>query len=106
MFLDGWIDIISVFEWRCVLFSSSVGSSCVETLRSGPHSVLVPRSLAELSSDWCRIDIGFVTDWHDLCQSAANWCQSSFDDCEIQSGISDARRWVVRVAAGVRQCVS
>ena len=99
--MDRWIDVVSAFE-----LSLFVRPSSVMTLRSGPHSALVPRSLTQLFSDWCRIDIGFVTDWHDLCQFTANWCHSSFDDCEIQSGISNARRWVVHVAGGVRQFVS
>ena len=42
----------------------------------GPHSTLVPRLLAQLSSDWCRIDIELVTDWHDI-WTYANWCQLS-----------------------------
>ena len=43
----------------------------------GPNRRLVPRSLAELYSDWCRIDIGLFTDWQDICQSSTNCCQSS-----------------------------
>ena len=99
--MDRWIDVMSAFE-----LSLFVRSSSVMTLRTGPHSALVPRLCAQLFSDWSGIDIAFVNDWHDLCQSAANWCQSSFDDCEIRGGISDARRWVVLEATGVRRCVS
>ena len=54
---------MSAFE-----LSLFVRSSSVMTLRTGPHSALVPRLLAQLSSDWCRIDIELVTDWHDICQ--------------------------------------
>ena len=48
-------------------------SSRVETLRSVPCSTLVPLSVAGLSSDCLGIDIDLPLDWHDMCQSAANW---------------------------------
>ena len=99
--MDRWIDVMSAFE-----LSLFVRSSSVMTLRTGPHSALVPRLCAQLFSDWSGIDIAFVNDWHDLCQSTANWCQSSFYDCEIRGGISDAQRWVALEATGVRRCVS
>ena len=107
-----WLNVVLNVKpprgWRFVGFNwqLSVRSSSVEILRPGPHRILVPRLVTQLSSDWSGIDIAFVDDWHDLCQSTANWCQSSFDDCEIRGGISDARRWVVLEATGVRRCVS
>ena len=41
----------------------SVGSSSVETLRSGPHSTLVPRLLTQLFSDWSGIGAFFANRW-------------------------------------------
>ena len=55
---DRWIDVVSAFE-----LSLSVGSSSVETLRSGPHSTLVPRLLTQLFSDWSGIGAFFANRW-------------------------------------------
>ena len=42
----------------------------------GPHSTLVPRLNAQLSSDWHRIGMMCVNVW----QCPADWSQSSIDD--------------------------
>ena len=90
---DCWIGIglawsLSMRDWLLIGRLLWIGCvTCVQfILRRDtsvrPYSRLVPRLWAGLSSDWRRIDIRFATDWHDVCQSTANWCRSSFDESE------------------------
>ena len=69
-------------DCEAVLTRRHVKSSSVETLRSGPHSSLVPRLLTQLSSDWSGIGALY-------CQSLVNrdyylicWCFGLVLDCK------------------------
>ena len=52
-------------RWRFVGsdWQLSVRLSSVETLRSGPHRILVPRLLTQLSSDWSGIGAFIANRW-------------------------------------------
>ena len=64
-----WLNVVLNVKpprgWRFVGFNwqLSVRSSSVEILRSGPHRILVPRLLTQLSSDWSGIGVLFANRW-------------------------------------------
>ena len=64
-----WLNVVLNVKpprgWRFVGFDwqLSVRSSSVETLRPGPHRILVPRLLTQLSSDWSGIGAFIANRW-------------------------------------------